>query len=146
MSATTEALAVGTIMPDIPVIDTTGRSSGLHELVAGRKALVYFMRAATCPVCNAHVQSIGKLDVGDTAVVIVTPGAAAEATLVSTRTALTVVASGESGHAEVGLGRFLGLQHSGTFVLDANSRILLARTATVPTGSFAKNEVVALLG
>lgn len=37
------------------------------------------------------------------------------------------------------------LQHSGTFVLDASGRVLAQRTATLPTASFARQEVLAAL-
>lgn len=146
MDTTIDSPAVGTIMPDIAVIDPTGSARSLRQLVAGRRALVYFMRSASCPVCNAHLRTIAGMGLADAAVVVVTPGGAAEAAAVASRVALDVVASGESGHAAVGLGRFLGLQHSGSFVLDADARILSARTATLPTGSFDRSEVAALLG
>lgn len=145
MPATIQIPAVGTIMPDIAVSTAEGIPQTLHQLTAGRHALVYFMRTATCPVCNAHVKTIERLALDGVAVVIVAPGTAADAAGVAKRVALTVVASGETGHADAGLGSSLGLQHSGTFVLDAEGRVLLAKTATLPTGGFAKAEVLAAL-
>ncbi|WP_345373420.1 hypothetical protein [Frondihabitans cladoniiphilus] len=86
-------------------------------------------------------------ELGEARVLAVTPGGAREADTVQSRLrseALSVFASGD-GHAAVGLGKFLTLQHSGTFVLDADGTILSARTATIPTGSFSKDEVKAAL-
>ena len=145
MTATLESPAVGTIMPDIAVTDASGTARTLHQFAEGRRSLVYFMRTASCPVCNAHVKNIERLGLADTTVVIVVPGSAADAASVAKRVGLTVVSSGDSGHAEAGLGSSMGLQHSGTFVLDADGRVLLAKTATLPTGGFAKAEVLAAL-
>lgn len=139
------ALATGTIMPDLAVTDAAGDLQTLRGLTAGRRALVYFMRTASCPVCNAHVQTIERQGFDDVATIVVTPGGVDEVATVARRTSLTVVGSGDSGHAQVGLGRFLGLQHSGTVVLDTDGTILLARSSTLPTGSFELGEVEALL-
>lgn len=146
MPTTIDAPTVGSIMPDIALTAADGSAQSLRTLTNGRRALVFFMRAASCPVCNAHVKVIAGLELKDTAIVIVTPGTAKDAASVAAKTTLQVLASGESGHAEAGLGRFLGLQHSGTFVLDAEGRVLAARTSTLPTGAFDKREVLELLG
>ena len=145
MPTTIDVPAVGSIMPDIALTTADGSAQSLRDLTSGRRAVVFFMRAASCPVCNAHVAKIERLAIADAAVVIVTPGTAADAASVSAKTSLTVLASGEHGHAEAGLTRFLGLQHSGTFVLDAEGRVIAARTATLPTGSFDEREVLAAL-
>ena len=138
-------------MPDIQVHTADGMDVALRSLTAGRRSVVFFMRASTCPVCQAHAAEAVRLqrggDFGAAALVIVTPGAAAEVATVARRVPggdVVIVGSG-SGHAEVGLGRFLGLQHSGTFVLDESGTVLAARTATIPTGAFKAAEVVAAL-
>jgi peroxiredoxin len=146
MPTTIDAPTLGSIMPDIALTEPDGSAHSLRALTSGRRSLVFFMRAATCPICNAHVKAIAALELKDTAIVVVTPGTARDAASVAAKTTLQVLASGEHGHAEAGLGRFLGLQHSGTFVLDADGRVLAARTATLPTGAFDKSEVLALLG
>jgi hypothetical protein len=55
-----------------------------------------------------------------------------------------VAASGEH-HADLGLGRFLMLQHSGTFVTDADGRVVDAVTSALPTASFSASKVRAAL-
>lgn len=152
MPATLEAPAVGTIMPDIAFTDANGAAVTLGELTAGRRALVYFMRAATCQFCNAHVQKISGMvaagELADVAVVIVTPGDAKDvATVTSTlpKAAVTVVATGTESRSAVGLSSFLTMQHSGTFVLSATGRVLAQRTATMPTASFSRSEALAAL-
>lgn len=76
MSTTLELPAVGTIMPDITFTNEKGAAVTLRDLAAGRQALVYFMRAATCPICNVHVQAISRMvadgELANVAVVIVT--------------------------------------------------------------------------
>ena len=151
MPTTVDAPAVGSTMPDIQVQGADGTDVALLSLIAGRRAVVFFMRASTCPVCQAHTAEAARLlregKLGSAALVVVTPGAAAEVATVARRVPgddLVIVGSG-SGHAEVGLGRFLGLQHSGTFVLDERGAVLAARTATIPTGAFNAAEVVAAL-
>ena len=146
MPTTIDAPALGSIMPDIALTAADGSAKSLRDLTSGRRAVVFFMRASSCPICNAHVKKIERMATADAAVVIVTPGTAADAASVSAKTSLQVLASGENGHAEAGLTRFLGLQHSGTFVLDAEGRVIAARTATLPTGSFDEREVLAALG
>ena len=138
-------------MPDITVENANGRASTLLAMVAGERAVILFMRTSTCPVCHAHVaKALGLLrsgQLGGARLVVVTPGSVSEIATVRRRVPgddVTVVASG-SGHADVGLGRFLGLQHSGTFVLDQAGRVLSARTAAVPLGAFDAAEVIAVL-
>ena len=152
MSTTLETPSVGTIMPDIPFNDENGGVVTLRELTDGRPALVFFMRAATCPVCNAHVRVIaGMVAAGELAgvsVVIVTPGDASDIATVAGKLqagVATVVATGAQSRAAVGLTSFMTLRHSGTFVLDEGGRVLAQRTATIPTGSFSRDEVLAAL-
>lgn len=151
MATTIEAPTVGSTMPDIRVQTADGTDTTLRSLVAGRRAVLFFMRASTCPVCRAHAAEAVRLlregALGSAVLVVVTPGLAAEAAAVARRVVGdgVIVAGSGSGHAEVGLGRFLGLQHSGTFVLDERGTVLVARTATIPTGAFNAAEVVAAL-
>ena len=152
MSATLETPSVGTIMPDIPFSDENGGAVTLREMTSGRPALVYFMRASTCQFCNAHVQVIaGMVAAGELAgvsVVIVTPGDASDISIVAGKLnagVATVVATGAESRAAVGLSSFMTMRHSGTFVLNEAGRVLAQRTATIPTGSFSRDEALAAL-
>jgi peroxiredoxin len=143
--------AVGMAITDIPLIDAHGASSRLVQETLGRPAVVFFMRAADCPVCLGHVRVLGRMlaagDLGDARVVVVAPGDASDAATARRRIAdasLEVRASGTH-HADLGLGRFLTLQHSGTFVLDAEGLVRSAVTSALPTASFSKSKVLAAL-
>lgn len=146
--------AVGSALPDIALVDAHGRRSTFAAVRDGRRAIVYFMRSSTCPVCLAHAGAIQRLfdtgAVADAAFVLILPGDAERAVVTERRvrrangTHAEVWASG-AGHDDVGLGRFLGLQHSGTFVVDEGGLLLAVRARVLPTGNFSRNEVVAAL-
>jgi peroxiredoxin len=111
-------------------------------------AVVFFMRTSTCPVCHAHVRELQRMsDAGllrGARGIVVTPGGPAEAAAVARRTTLSVFASGDR-HRDVGLGRFLTMQHSGTFVVDATGHVLARRTSALPTASFSRREILSAL-
>jgi peroxiredoxin len=146
--------AVGGTMPDIALVDAGGRRSTLAAVSDRRRAIVHFMRSSTCPVCLAHAASIQRLfdagEVADAAFILVPPGGPDEAAVTERRvrqargTRAEVWASGLD-HASAGLGRFLGLQHSGTFVIDARGVLLAARARALPVGNFSRDEVVSAL-
>jgi hypothetical protein len=103
-------------------------------------------------VCLAHTRALGQMiDSGaldGVAVLVIAPGDARAARTARARISspsIEVRASGEH-HSDVGLGKFLGLQHSGTFVLDASGLVLSAQTSALPTASFSRAKVLAALG
>ena len=152
MPETIATPTVGNRIADLPLLDAEGRESALSEHISGRPAVVFFMRAADCPVCLAHTRALGQLiasgALDGVAVLVIAPGGAASARTARGRISspsIVVRASGEH-HSDVGLGKFLGLQHSGTFVLDANGLILSAQTSALPTASFSRSKVLATLG
>ena len=121
----------------------------MAELTTGSGgAVIFFMRSSTCPVCLAHVRALQKMsDAGQlhgARGIVVTPGGVDEATAVARRTTLSVFGSGDH-HRNIGLGRFLTLQHSGTFVVDGAGRVLTRRTSALPTASFSKREITEAL-
>jgi hypothetical protein len=145
---------VGDTMPDIALVDARGRRSSLAAVSDGRRAIVYFMRTSTCPVCLAHAGAIQRLfdagEVADAAFVLLAPGGRDEAVVTEGRvraargTRAEVWASG-SDHGNVGLSRFLGLQHSGTFVTDERGALLAVRARALPIRNFSREEVVSAL-
>jgi len=145
MTATAAIPAIGTRMPDLALQTPDGSSTTLRAESAGSRAVVFFMRAASCQICLGHVASLERLAVDAKAIVVV-PGDSTAAASVARRagSGLRVLASGDA-HAAAGLGTFLTIQHSGTFVLDESGTVLAVRTATIPTGSFNAAEVVAAL-
>lgn len=139
-------------MPDIHLVSPGGKASKLADHLAPGGAVVFFMRAHNCPMCLAHSAAAVRMaaagELGSAALIIIAPGDAADAAAVQKRLAsphATVFASG-SAHQNAGLGSTMLIQHSGTFVLDANGTVLSARTSTLPMGSFSRAEVLETLG
>jgi peroxiredoxin len=147
MSQSTLVPAVGIAIPDIVLTNSSGNRSKLSSVRNGSRAVVFFMRAADCPLCLAHVKTITRMmDAGEierTRFVVIAPGDATQAKKAERRIAsssVSVWASGEH-HADVGLGKFLMLQHSGTFVLNADGTVQYAKTSALPTNSFSRGEL-----
>lgn len=138
------APAVGTTMPDIHLIAADGKESRLAQQLGDGGAVVFFMRAASCPICLAHAATAVRMaaagELGDAALVVITPGDAADAAAVTKRLRSPAWASGTA-HANAGLGSTLLIQHSGTFVLDAAGTVLHAQTSVLPTGNFSAEAV-----
>ena len=151
MPETISVPEAGTALPDIPLVLADGTSARLAEQIAGRPAVIFFMRAADCAICAAHGRALERMaaagELGDARAIVIAPGDAAAARTAAARirgSHLAVAASGEH-HADLGLGRFLMLQHSGTFVTDADGRIIDAVTSALPTASFSAAKVRAVL-
>jgi Redoxin len=148
VSQATTVPDVGTVMPDLALVDRDGAQTTLADVRAGRPAIVYFLRAASCPVCVRHARELAALAdrdaLGDRTVVLVVPGGAPEAAEVARRVPSSRVASWASGegHAAAGLGSFLTLQHSGTFALSATGAVVYRRTSLLPTGSFSGRDLL----
>jgi len=143
---------VGTPLTDIPLLNAAGATSRLSDEIAGAPAVVFFMRAADCAVCAGHARALARMaeagELRGARAIVIAPGDASEAQRASDRIgspALTVRASGDH-HADLGLDRFLMLQHSGTFVTDPRGTILSATTSALPTASFSAAKVRAALG
>jgi len=149
--------AASHVLPDLPLTDRHGRPVALSALLASGPAVLYFLRAPSCPACLGHARRLvaarreGRVQ---TQVLLVTPGGAADAADVERRIgartgqalpeAVRVLASGDA-HQAAGLGKTLLLQHSGTFVVDPQRTIRYARTAALPTGSFDEGDLLAAL-
>ncbi|MEO5922139.1 MAG: redoxin family protein [Pseudolysinimonas sp.] len=142
----------GTRMTDIELVDSHGRMTTLDEARNGRRAVIFFLRASDCPICIAHSKKLVAMatagELGDAALILVAPGDAEAAAGVEKRVGSDTahVFASRGGHADVGLGVFLMLQHSGTFVLDETATILMAMTSPLPTSSFSASKVRSALG
>lgn len=139
-------------MPDIHLIAPDGRESLLATLLGNEGAVVFFMRAASCPICLVHAAAAVRLaeagELGAARLVVITPGDASDAAAVAKRlkSPLVTVAASGTAHANAGLGSTLLIQHSGTFVLDAAGAVLHAQTSVLPTGNFSADAVREALG
>jgi hypothetical protein len=109
--------------------------------------VVYFVRAANCPVCMRHVRTLAGLGLAErgVAAAVVVPGGTAEVNRVRrVAGAVPVVSSeGAAAHRAAGLDRTLILQHSGTLLFDASGRERYRLAATLPMGSFDAAALVA---
>jgi peroxiredoxin len=144
--------ALGSTLPPLVLVAPDGQRRALGDVVAGRAAVVHFMRSANCPVCLAHAAQVQRMhdggELGDAAFLLLAPGAAAEAATAAERAArraplAEVWATGD--HADAGLRKVALLQHSGTFVLDPHGVVRSARTSALPVSSFSADEVRAAL-
>ncbi|MCS0498781.1 hypothetical protein [Protaetiibacter mangrovi] len=136
--------ARGTAFPALDLVDADGHVAPLSELIGGRRAVVHFMRSPSCPVCLGHGAVLQRMrsagEIPDVPIVFVAPGGADAAAEAQARLAGRgiVVRASDDAHPALGLGRFLALQHSGTFVLDADGAVLSAVSAAIPTASFSR--------
>lgn len=148
MSQTVSVPANGTRMADITLTNAAGETTTLDAARGDSSAVVFFLRASSCAICLGHAKAISAMaangELGGAGVILVTPGDAAQAAAADARLGTTTWASGDA-HAEVGLGKFLAIQHSGTFLVDAAGSVLYSKTSTLPMGSFSKPELVAAL-
>lgn len=143
-------LAVGESMPSLHLTTADGKTTALALPVLER-TLVYFMRTSTCPVCHSHLRHIERARLtGQPLVertVVVVPGDAESALSVENRhpsLAGRVLAS-ETAHESVGLFVRGALQQSGSFVVEPSGKVVWARTATVPLGSYNEAEALEAL-
>lgn len=147
-SDTVTVPGVGTPMPDIALVGPHGETVNLAQIRDGGRAVVYFLRTAGCPVCVAHARRLERLStegrLGDVRVLLVAPGDAAEAAALARRVGGSVSETWASGtaHRAAGLGSFLTIRHSGTFVVDADGSIAYTRTAMIPTNGFNEKELL----
>jgi peroxiredoxin len=144
-------LEIGTA-PSLSLVDTTGRDVTLGEGQSDNGTFVYFMRALTCPQCNAAVAKITKgraaFDSAGVRVIIAVPeDRDAAAAWKGKKDVPFEVVVGKSGtaHEEVGLLKkvFGLLQQSGNILLDGNGIVRYAHVSTNPGGSYLEAEVTA---
>lgn len=143
--------AVGTVFPDLLLVDAHGAPSRLSEARDRHTAVVHFMRSASCAVCLNHAAVLDRMresgQIPRVELVFIAPGGTQAAADVTRRLAgrgITVRASDDA-HPSLGLGRFLAMQHSGTFVLAADGSVLSAVSSVMPTASFSRAKTIEAL-
>lgn len=151
MPTTTTLPDVGTAMPDLTLVSPGGDRTSLRAVRDNAPAVVYFLRASTCPICLRHARTLAQLaqagDLGPAAVILIAPGGLDEAREVAAKvpsSAVTAWASG-TGHARAGMGTFLSVQHSGTFLIGADGTVRYRRTAALPLRSLDRAELLAAI-
>jgi hypothetical protein len=154
MSTVIDSPAIGSIMPDIALVNAKNATTTLLNETSGTKAVVYFMRSASCPVCNSHIASLVAMvkagELNGATLTIIAPGGAEQAAKVTRKVPASAgrvfATTATEGLAAVGLGSFLAIQHSGSFALAEDGTVLSSRTVTNPMVSFSRSEVLAALG
>ncbi|MGA5304817.1 redoxin domain-containing protein [Nucisporomicrobium flavum] len=148
MPSTVAVPDVGTRMPDLALVSPEGDRTSLHTVRGDERAIAYFLRSDTCPICLRHARSLADLaeagDLGGARVILIVPGNVAEAREVATKVppaAVTIWASG-AGHAAAGLGTFLSVQHSGTFLIAPDGSVAYRRTSALPPRSMDRAELL----
>jgi peroxiredoxin len=151
MPSTATVPDIDTVMPDLALVSADGVAMNLHAVRGTRPAVTYFLRASDCPICLRHARALAELAesdrLGGASVILIAPGGADEAREVAAKVpsrAVTALASGD-GHAAAGMGTFLSVQHSGTFLISAEGTVRYRRTAAVPLRSLDRKELLAAI-
>ncbi|MEO8605197.1 MAG: redoxin domain-containing protein [bacterium] len=140
---------IGQRLPALVVGDEHGRHIGLEELRGGGPAVLFFMRAGNCMICMRHARTLANMRVELAAhnvlPIVVVPGKAADADAVRRKLGApvrVVYSDTVTAHRAVGLGTSMLMQHSGTFLLDADGTLRHTRAAAMPTGTFDLGELL----
>ncbi|MDP2273298.1 MAG: redoxin domain-containing protein [Archangium sp.] len=134
----------------LPKLTLAYRGSPFRVTPGRSGALLYFMRAANCAVCRAHVKRLvqfaSQAEAAGFTVAIVVPDAAGAAEVASSLKTPFPVVSGSEAHNDVGLSKVLFgiVQQSGTVVTDGQGNVVVLVRATLPTSAFPEDEVLAL--
>ena len=141
-------LTNGSPLPALHVTDTDGRAMRLGA--GSGPTLLYFMRSASCAICNAHVRDLaGRADEFEAAgvrVIVAMPETRdAAAAWKAKREVPFVVVTGSEGtpHAALGLSRklFGTMQQSGTVLVDAQGIVRHAQVATMPLQAYDQKAI-----
>jgi len=148
MPTTVTVPDIGTAMPDLDLVSPDGDRTNLQVVRGSGAAIAYFLRASTCPICLKHARSLAEMaesgNLGGASVILIAPGGVDEAREVAAKVsspAVTAWASG-TGHAAAGMGVFLSVQHSGTFLIAADGTITYRRTSALPPMSMNRKELL----
>jgi peroxiredoxin len=146
-------IAIGS-NPRLSLVDTTGANASVDGAASGNGTFVYFMRALSCPQCNASVVKMIKgraaFDAAGVRVVIAVPeDRLAAAEWKAKKSVPFDVVTGKEGtaHEEVGLLKkvFGLLQQSGNILLDHDGIVRYAHVSTNPGASYNEAEVAAAI-
>lgn len=136
------------------VQEADGTPLDLTTYRGSSNVFVYFMRALTCPQCNAAVQALARqrdeFAALEVQVVVAVPEDAAAATAWKAKRAVpfpVVVGQDGTPHAEAGLLKkmFGAVQQSGGILVDKEGRIRYSHVATNPGASYDRDELAAAI-
>lgn len=139
-----ELLQIGDRLPsDALVHDHEGRPRAIASFLGREGVLLYFMRAASCPICQRHVIDLGGASgaalIGTgRAIVALVPEDPARAALARQRTGNVLpVLSAPELYVALGFRRVLfgGIQQSGTVLVARDGAIVRVHRASLPTNA-----------
>jgi peroxiredoxin len=140
---------VGASAPDWTLATQTGPAS--LEAYRGRQHVVlYFMRTFDCPVCLGHVMRLARtydqIQAQNTVVLVLGPGDQHEAEQLQRKVPFQVLADPDRVvYGIYGLSKALGIQQSGTFLIDSDGILRYANRATVPLGALKEPALLAAI-
>jgi peroxiredoxin len=143
-------LQVGAPAPPFHATSTDGQVT--EATYQGRQHLVlYFMRTFDCPVCLGHVMRLARtypqLQARNTAVLVLGPGDAREAAELRRKLPFPVAADPELHLYQLfGMGRQLGIQQSGTALIDSAGTLRYFNRSTLPFGALKEPALLAAIG
>jgi peroxiredoxin len=146
-------LNIGSHAPAIALQDTDGHPVDLADH-RDEHVLLYLMRSAGCPVCNAHVKDlVGRRDqlaAEGVRVLVALPEDRETATAWKARRRIPfTVVTGRRGtpHEALGLSRkmFGSMQQSGSVLIDRDGIVRHAHAATMPINSYDKRGIAAAI-
>jgi len=143
-------VVVGSTAPEIDLEDHAGRPVRLADYHHKSSVLLYFMRSATCPVCNSRVKELARRNAEFVAarvqvMVVIPEGRAEAANWQAKRRPPFPVVTGRRGtaHEAIGLAKkVLGtMQQSGSVLIDEAGVVRHAHAATMPTGGYDRKGI-----
>lgn len=150
MTVETVELHVGASAPTFRATTTDGEVT--QDTYQGRQHLVlYFMRTFDCPVCLGHVMRLARtsaqLQARHTAVLVLGPGEIDEAEALRRRLPFPVAADPDLHiYQTFGLGQSLGIQQSGTALIDRAGTLRYLNRSTLPFGALKEPALLAAIG
>ncbi|MFC5833853.1 peroxiredoxin family protein [Nonomuraea insulae] len=145
-------LEPGSPAPDVVLEDTDGQAVRLSGYRGDHAVLVYFMRSASCPVCNRHVQDLirrrDEFAAGNVRVLVAVPEDRRAAAEWKARRQIpfpVLIGRGSTPHEVIGLSRkvFGSMQQSGSVLIDSQGIVRHVHGATMPTGGYHRKGITA---
>jgi peroxiredoxin len=140
---------VGASAPDFTLTMPQGTTS-LSAYRGRQNVVLYFMRTFDCPVCLGHVMRLARtyeqIQAQHTIVLVLGPGDAHEAEQLQRKVPFKVLADLDRvAYEAYDLGKKLGIQQSGTFLIDSDGILRYANRATVPLGALKEPALLAAI-
>ncbi|MDA0565218.1 peroxiredoxin family protein [Streptomonospora sp. S1-112] len=147
-------LETGSTAPRMVLEDTTGQTVRISDYQGKHPVLLYFMRSASCPVCNRHVHDLVNsgdgLEAANVRVLLAVPDDREQAAAWKAKRQIpfpVLTARRGTPHEMIGLSRkiFGSMQQSGSLLIDTHGVIRHAHGATIPTNAYDRKGITAAI-